>query len=300
MMAAPLRLAHGRPRLQSAARLGAWSTGPVAIAAAHFAMADSAPVLRMAGFIGVLFAWMKCVVLAEFRAAGGKPLPPVRLLAWLLLWPGMRPQRMLRDAVGGWLAPFVRGLACAGVGLALVFGARVLWLESGNRWLATPPLLVGLSLMLHFGLLNLLAAAWRAAGVDVRPLFRSPLASASLRDFWMRRWNIAFSEMCQESVVRVTRPLGSRAATAAVFLFSALAHEAAISLPVRAGYGLPSLYFAIHGAGVLVEPRLFREGSIGARLWTALLVVAPLPLVFHEPFLAGIVWPIIGVTPWTT
>jgi alginate O-acetyltransferase complex protein AlgI len=160
------------------------------------------------------------------------------------------------------------------------------------------PLLVGLSLMLHFGLFNLLAAAWRAAGVDVRPLFRSPLASASLRDFWMRRWNIAFSEMCQESVVRVTRPLGARVATVAVFLFSGLAHEVAISLPVEAGYGLPTLYFAIHGVAMLAEPCMFREGSVAARRWTVLLVVVPLPLVFHEPFRAGVVWPIIGVTPW--
>jgi hypothetical protein len=49
---------------------------------------------------------------------------------------------------------------------------------------------------------------------------------------------------------------------------------------------------------MLAEPCMFREGSVAARLWTVLLVVVPLPLVFHEPFLAGVVWPIIGVTPW--
>jgi alginate O-acetyltransferase complex protein AlgI len=83
-----------------------------------------------------------------------------------------------------------------------------------------------------------------------------------------------------------------------VFLFSGLVHEVAISLPVQAGYGLPTLYFAIHGIAVMLEPRLFREGSVAARLWTVLLVVVPLPMVFHEPLLAGVVWPIIGVTPW--
>lgn len=263
-------------------RVLVWSAGPLALFVAHFAMADFAPVVRMAAFIGVMFLWMKAVVIREYRAARGEPLPPARLLAFVFLWPGMRPQRMLRHSTGGWAAPLLRGLACAAVGVLLVAAARLVWDETGNRWLATAPLLVGLSLILHYGLFSLVVAGWRAAGVDVRPLFRSPLPSASLRDFWMRRWNIAFSEMCQESVVRAARPLGARATTAAVFLFSGLAHETAISLPVQAGYGLPTLYFTMHGAALLLEPKLFREGSVGARLWTAVLVIVPLPLVFHE------------------
>jgi hypothetical protein len=48
-------------------------------------------------------------------------------------------------------------------------------------------LLPGLSLVLHFGVFNLLAGAWRLAGVDCRPLFLAPLESTSLAEFWGRR-----------------------------------------------------------------------------------------------------------------
>jgi alginate O-acetyltransferase complex protein AlgI len=68
----------------------------------------------------------------------------------------------------------------------------------------------------------------------------------------------------------------------------------AISLPVRAGYGLPLLYFAIHGALVLVERALGR--GLG-RVWTLAALALPLPLLFHRPFLEGIVWQLVGIEP---
>ena len=108
----------------------------------------------------------------------------------------------------------------------------------------TPSLLLpALSLVLHFGLLNVLAGVWRSAGANCRALFRAPLCATSLTEFWGRRWNLAFSEMAATAVFRpLSRWAGSCAATAVVFLFSGLLHELAISLPVRAGFGLPLLY----------------------------------------------------------
>jgi alginate O-acetyltransferase complex protein AlgI len=89
--------------------------------------------------------------------------------------------------------------------------------------------------------------------------------------------------------------------TLAAFLFSGLLHELAISLPVRAGFGLPLLYFAIHGALMLTERGLERAGrpvyrrpGLG-RAWTTFWLVAPLPILFHRPFLRGVVWPILGI-----
>src|SRR5205814_651706 len=121
----------------------------------------------------------------------------------------------------------------------------------------TALLLPGTSLVLHFGIFNALAGAWRRAGVDCRPLFKAPLLAASLGEFWGRRWNLAFSEMTALGVYRPLSGLvGRKAATAAAFLCSGLLHELAISVPVLAGFGLPLAYFALHGLLVLLERRL--------------------------------------------
>ena len=152
---------------------------------------------------------------------------------------------------------------------------------------------MGFSLVLHYGLFTLLTVSWRIAGFDVGPLFRNPFASRSLSDFWTCRWNLAYTEMCQETVLRATRPWHRRASTFAVFLFSGLLHEVAISLPVDAGYGLPTLYFAINGAAMQAP---FKPGTLVARTWAVFWVVAPLPLLFHPWFIRGIVMLALGVS----
>jgi alginate O-acetyltransferase complex protein AlgI len=75
----------------------------------------------------------------------------------------------------------------------------------------------------------------------------------------------------------------------------------AISLPVQAGYGLPLLYFCLHGMVVLLERRvdwlkrflLYRPWL--AHVWTLGWLLLPLPLLFHPYFLKGVVWPLIGM-----
>jgi alginate O-acetyltransferase complex protein AlgI len=132
-------------------------------------------------------------------------------------------------------------------------------------------------------------------------LFRRPLRSTSLREFWGRRWNLAFSEMTALGVYRpLTGPLGRGGATVVAFLASGLLHEIAISLPVMAGFGLPLTYFALHGILMVVERRLEAAGRPVSRpawlgrTWTLFWLVAPLPILFHRPFLAGVVWPLLG------
>jgi D-alanyl-lipoteichoic acid acyltransferase DltB (MBOAT superfamily) len=180
--------------------------------------------------------------------------------------------------------------------------ARLAWVGTGSRLLATALLLPGLSLMLHFGAFNLLAGAWRCAGVDCTPLFLAPLRSKSLGEFWGRRWNLAFSQMTALAIYQpLVRRTGRRPALVASFLGSGLLHELAISVPVRAGYGLPLGYFALHGALLMVERHRARLGRPidrppwAGRLWTLGWLLVPLPILFHRPFLAGVVWPLIGI-----
>ena len=244
-------------------------------------MSDASPLIRMLVICSALFLVMKAAIAARSR------LPPLRLAAFLL-WPGMRPElfadRRPRDGAG----PLARrGAIELAIGLALVGSAALL---RDHPAIATLLLLPGLSLALHFGLFNLVAAGWRRAGFDTGPLFRAPLAATGLAEFWSRRWNLAFSEM---TAALVYRPLRAHRATAtmASFLFSGLLHELAISLPVRALFGLPTLYFVLQGLLVLAE----RRGLALGRAGTLLALALPLPLLFHPPFVTRVLWPIAGL-----
>ena len=80
----------------------------------------------------------------------------------------------------------------------------------------------------------------------------------------------------------MTWPLVSDAAgVMAVFLGSGVLHELAITLPVRSEFGLPTLYFTMHGLLTLLERKLGRPlGKIPALL----AVVLPLGLLFPPAF----------------
>ncbi len=259
--------------------------------------------VRMVALIVFALLLMKVLVVIEERARGMGPLSPGAWIGFAAAWLGMRP-RLFTSTAGGPLsgagALIRRGTVHLFTGIALVVLARMAWTGTHSRLLATVLLLPGLSLLVHFGLCNLLAGAWRQHGVACEALFRAPLRSQSLGEFWARRWNLAFSEMTTIAAYRpLVDRLGRSPALLAGFALSGLLHEMAISLPVRSGYGLPLLYFLLHGGLVLVERALSRVGYpltgwVG-RVWVFFWVLTPLPILFHRAFLAGIVWPLIGI-----
>ncbi len=299
--------AVSRIRRVRVARLIAWTAVVAVVAGVERLNAREPPGVRMLAIIGALLYAMKGVVAVEAAAQGAPALTAGRWLGFAALWPGMRPGPFARvgaspQAGAGRLA--AGGLARGAAGLALIASARMAWRGSGSPWLATVLLMPGLSLVVHFGAFDVLAGAWRRAGVDCKPLFRSPLRSTSLAEFWGRRWNLAFSEMTTLALYQpLVRRAGRRAALAASFLGSGLLHELAISLPVRAGYGLPLGYFALHGTLVMIEGRLAKAGRAVdsqlwmGRAWTLGWVLTPLPILFHRPFLVGVIWPLIGIDP---
>lgn len=244
-------------------------------------LASEAAGLRMLMLIAVTFVAMKLVVLAFAESR-------LTLTRWVAFvgWFGMRPSlfEKRREALddGGTIT---RGLLAIAGGVALLYVARLL---------AAPLLaLPALSLILHFGILDVVTGLYRRGGFAVNEPFRNPLASRSLTEFWSRRWNVGFSEMIAVTVHRpLRRRAGETAGLLASFLASGLLHELAISVPVNAGYGLPTSYFLLHGALVAVERHVsFARG----RVWTFFWLIAPLPLLFHPPFLRGVVWPLLGL-----
>ena len=59
-------------------------------------------------------------------------------------------------------------------------------------------------------------------------------------------------------------------------------------MPAGGGYGLPTLYFALQGAGVLLE----RKRGMSGRLWALGWVLGPSPLLFHPWFIEALIVPL--------
>jgi hypothetical protein len=290
------------------ARLLSWLMTIAATAGMERLTASEPAGVRMIAIILALLYGTKAVVSVEC----GVRLTAVRWVGFSWFWFGMRPALFARTGnkpLPGCRKSLINGSIDLTIGFAATITARGVWYgrdwlgDEAARWLATVLLLIGLSLVVHFGIFSLLAAFWRARGVDCRPLFKAPVLSTSLSEFWGKRWNLAFSEMTTVVIYRpVSKMVGRRAGLLASFVVSGLLHEIAISVPVLAGFGGPSLYFALHGLLVLFETGMSRVGfAIDSqpwlgRIWTMSAVVLPLPILFHRPFLSGVVWPIVGIS----
>ncbi|HEV3120775.1 MAG TPA: membrane bound O-acyl transferase family-domain-containing protein, partial [Isosphaeraceae bacterium] len=238
ILAATLALGYAITRAGSLriSRIAAWILFVLAVVGVERLNSREPAGFRMLAIIGALLYSMKAVVAVEARALGAKPLHVRNWFCFAALWPGMRPGPFTRpraapqpDAV----PLLIRGLVRLVCGFILVALARLTWDETRSLFITTALILPGVSFILHFGIFNLVAGLWRLAGVDCQPLFRDPLRSTSLAEFWGRRWNLAFSEMLALAVYQpLVRRAGRRPAVAVAFLGSGLLHELAISLPV--------------------------------------------------------------------
>ena len=216
-------------------------------------------------------------------------------LAYVLCHPGMDAQPVLVHRRTAALAPagdWLRAFAALHLGAAVVWGITPR-LVSYQPMLAAWCVMIGVVLMLHFGIFALLTCYWREHGFDVRPMMWRPVRSRSLAEFWGARWNRDFHRLAGQFIFNPMRPLlGARLALLATFLASGLVHDLVISLPARGGLGGPSVYFVIQGLGVLAERRLRRTAPLLLRrAWMVCILAAPLPLLFHAPFIERIVLP---------
>lgn len=225
--------------------------------------------------------------------------PAWRHAAYLFAWPGLDAKGFLES--GGprprpreWIDAAARTLTGLGLLFIAVPAAR-----AQDPYLVGWIGMIGLILVLHFGLFHLLSCAWRRAGVQARPLMNRPLVSTSLGEFWGRRWNTAFRDLTYRFLFRpLTSRFGTRWGLLAGFFFSGLVHDLVISVPARGGYGGPTLFFAVQAMAMLVERtgagRRFGLGA-GVRGWlfTMIVLVAPVTLLFHRPFVVDIIVPFL-------
>ena len=229
---------------------------------------------------------------------------PWRSAAYLLLWPGMDPdafldagQRVSAPSAWAWLWAMCEA----------IIGATLFWIVARSIPPNDPLLrgwagMLGLILFLHFGTFQIIALLWQSLGVKAEPIMSAPLRSASLTEFWGKRWNLGFRQLAHELIFRpLYRSLGAGTAGFLVFVVSGLIHDLVISLPSRGGYGLPTLYFLLQGAGVAAERSKFgkRLGlGQGVRGWFFMMVILVVPIfgLFHPWFVLRVILPFMRAT----
>ncbi len=267
--------------------------------------------LRMLLLCATMLYGMKAIVMFEEHKLSDYSLSSSRWLAFMLGWFGTRGSIFAKSQsidLASAVALTLHALKCTVIGFVFLAIARVIVYEQAvldyglTQVGATVSALIGISLVFHFGFINLVAAFWQSDGINCQPLFKAPLYALTLQEFWSKRWNLAFSEMVAIAVYRpLTSKIGRYPALLVGFVFSGLLHELAVSLPVHAGYGLPMLYFILQGLAVLAERLLKQRGfdlrlhPIIGRVWLISWLVLPLPLLFHRYFLSGVIWPLIGL-----
>lgn len=243
--------------------------------------------------------WAGCKWIAWNAVAGfGTDMRRLAAAGFFLAWPGMdaRPFLDRSNVISPPLRSIAQPLLRIATGL-LLLGFAI----DGVNTSAHPLLIgwigmIGCLLILHFGLFDLLAHAWRRRGVHVEPIMRQPLLADSLADFWSR-WNQGFRDIANILIFRrLYRRIGPRKALLATFLFSGIVHDLVLSIPARAGYGLPTLYFLLQGFGILLE-RSFRTDRAMDRLLKRLfmycITILPLGLLFHSAFVLNVFVPFI-------
>lgn len=288
------------------ARSLAWTLAVLSGILAHWMTHAESPLFRMIALVCFSLTALKSSVMVETYKGQVK----LNYLQWsaFVSWFGMRPipfEAFPSKPLSGALSLFFKGCTRLTAGLILLYLAKYLLSLSSIHYLIPFFIsLIGLSLALHFGVLNISTAFWRLSGVDCKELFRSPLLSKSLKEFWGRRWNLAFSEMTAIVLYKpVKNTYGTLAGILMAFLFSGILHEMAISAPVQSGFGFPLLYFCLHGVLQLAENRVvwvkrLLSHLILSRCWVIGWLLLPLPLLFNRAFVNEVVFPFVKLLPF--
>jgi alginate O-acetyltransferase complex protein AlgI len=159
--------------------------------------------------------------------------------------------------------------------------------------------MVGAVLVLHFGAFRIAALIWQNLGIRAEPIMAAPFRSESLSEFWGKRWNLGFRQLAYDLIFApMHKKVGAVTAGFVVFIASGLIHDFVISIPAAGGYGLPTAYFVLQGAGITVERsnlgrRLGLRRGVRGWLFMAALTTGPAFLLFHPPFIRHVIIPMM-------
>lgn len=262
--------------------------GILALGYVHIYLDTLPPLGNMLINIAVLMLTIKGIMLVTFISEVRK-MRIFDMIVFIFLWNGVNPTPFFNRpyfSKDSYSEKILTGILCILIGsIVCVVGVYLVRL---SMFIGGIFILIGISFLFHFGFIKLQTILLRKMGYNVNYLFDSPIKSNTLKEFWGKRWNTAFSEM---TAILVFKPLVKRCdknyALFFSFLFSGILHEIAISLPAKGGYGLPTLYFMIQYLLILIETQF----KISSKIWTITCLICFLNLIFPKPFIENIIYP---------
>lgn len=142
----------------------------------------------------------------------------------------------------------------------------------------------------------LVTLLWLPSGRLLPRLHRNPFAARSVAEFWGRRWNLWISDWFRYVIFQPLRRRPGRALWLA-FSVSGLLHEYVLNLALwfvtgHKLFGTMMIYFFLQPIGMQMERRFLKNHPRGNVLFTWLVVLVPVPLVFNESMLRLLhLWP---------
>ncbi len=250
----------------------------------------------MWGMAVVVFGVCKWLTLSRFQGTASVR----RRLLYIFCEPGLNAKRFL--ASNSKVEPprhtdWLRAIAFTLTG-AICFLALPPLTQSVSNGLTATVGMIGIVLMLHFGVLDLFSLILRRNGILSTSLMNAPWQATGVAEFWSR-WNTGFRDLSREMIFYpLVRRRRAKLGLWATFLFSGLVHDLVISIPAHGGYGGPTLYFLTQAVAVTFErsklgKRLGVFQSWQGRLFTVAVVLLPVTLLFHFPFQENVVLPML-------
>lgn len=249
----------------------------------------------------VLVIGVKWMVLVQLSQTGTK-VTAEGAFQYLIMWAGMdaKPFFQPRDfshvpSRRDWLLAIGKVVG----GAVLIWGV-VRAIPPDQVQLRGWTAVVGLSMMVHFGLFELSMLQMHAQGFQVIPFMRRPFSSTSLTEFWGTRWNTAFH---YAAFALLFQPFSRRSGPVPVliltFLVSGIAHELAMSLPAGGIYGVPVAYFLAQAGFTLFQrsrmgKRLGLNRGRAGRWFTITVFLVPMAVGFLSfPFFSVVLLPLL-------
>ena len=202
------------------------------------------------------------------------------IFLFLFAWPGISvagfTERNEIDPTTG--SRFLEAWLTFVAGLGILTGVSLM--GRGDSTVLNYVALLSILLIVHMGLVEVIADGIRLLGFSPSSLFDRPYLATSLRDFWSVRWNHAFVDMNKIFIMTPLRdkiPLA--ALTFSIFAVSGVLHEIGISYADGMSWGHPLLYFVIQGFGMEIEKHWKLHQTL---VWAWILL--PAPLLFTPAF----------------